>query len=723
MSAAVGPDDLTGHRLEHYEIRRKLGKGGMGRVYEASDTKLDRRVALKVLAPDLRSPEAQERFRREAKALAAIDHPNIVKIYAIESTAGADFITMEFVPGRTLHSLAPAGGMALETFFGIAVPILEAVSAAHDADIVHRDLKPDNVMIRPDGVVKVLDFGLAKHAPSVARTDPRVSTEGVSGELTREGAMVGTVPYMSPEQVLGDRVDKPSDIFSLGTILYEMLSGERPFAGDSTMKTAAKILDASPPTLEALRPALPKPLARVIMRCLERAPDARFEDARSLLEALTDAKRSLGGTVVRRTLDPLTALARRVRPELGRVLLCSLLVNLPLVVILVEHFPRWDRTFLSLLQLSPGQYLLLFLLLPCIIFLIETALANIKRMLDPSPRFLAPGVRALIAVVFGLLTTFGGYGGSIGIDQLPREPGRTAVAASRTLVEAVRDGPSDALAGRLEREASESPVAAVVLPLAAETGSSIAERAQLVRVLGTSVRGRALETPEAQAQLRQWVANHDVESSLVSAVSYLQLNLTGALSRWMETRYRRLARFVNQFETVAIMYAGTGLLFGTIALLTLWSRQPRQDVSAEALLSPTLALAFAAALLSVWPPLRAYTIHMEALIWPKPGGASLMYPFVVYAFCLTQGASLALVLRLRHVLGQLTVFVILALTGYLLVNSQAVTFLLDANIGAGAHPRKIIGCLAVMAPMVLAMVFMMSAARVPRDTALRETSA
>ena len=723
MSAGVDRDDLTGHRLGHYEIRRKLGKGGMGRVYEANDTRLDRRVALKVLAPDLRSPEAHERFRREAKAPAAIDHPNIVQIYAIESTAGADFITMEFIPGRTLHGLAPAGGMALETFFEVAVPLLEAVSAAHDADIVHRDLKPDNVMIRPDGVVKVLDFGLAKHAPTVPRTDPRVSTEGLSGELTREGAMVGTVPYMSPEQVLGDRVNKPSDIFSLGTILYEMLSDERPFAGDSSMKTAARILDARPPTLETRRPALPKPLARVIMRCLERDPAARFPDARNLLEALTHAKRGLGNTPVRPVLDALRVARLVVRPELRRVLLCSLFVNLPLVVILVEHFPRWDPTFLSLLQLSPGQYLLLLFLFPAVVFLIETALANLRRMLDPSPRLLAPGSRVLIAVVFGLLTTYGGYGGSIGIDQLPSEPGRTAVAASRTLVEAVRDGPSDAVAERVERDARGSPLAAVVAPVATQVGASISHREELARVLGTSIRGRALETPAARAELRQWVTSHDVESSIVSAVSYLQLNLTGPLSPWMETRYRRVARFVNQFETAAIMYAGSGLLFGTIALLTLWSRLPRNDVSAEALLSPTLALAFAAALLSVWPPLRAYTINMEALIWPKPGGASLMYPFVVYAFCMVQGGSLALVLRLRHIVGQLTVFVILALTGYLLVNSQTVIYLLDANIGAGAHPRKIIGCLAVIAPMVLAMAFMMSDARKPSDTALRETSA
>jgi len=209
----------------------------------------------------------------------------------------------------------------------------------------------------------------------------------------------------------------------------------------------------------------------------------------------------------------------------------------------------------------------------------------------------------------------------------------------------------------------------------------------------------------------------------VSAVSYLQLNLTGALSPWLETSYRRLARFVNQFETVAIMYVGTGLMFGTITLLTLWSRHPRNDVSAQALLSPTLVLTFAAALLAVWPPLRAYTINVEALIWPKPGGASLMYPFVVYAFCLVQGGSLAFVLRRRHVVGLLTVFVVLAMSGYLLLNSQAVVYVLDANIGAGAHPRKIVGCLAVIAPIVLAMAFMMNGVRKPRETALRETSA
>ncbi len=315
---------------------------------------------------------------------------------------------------------------------------------------------------------------------------------------------------MSPEQVLGDRVDKSSDIFSLGTIFYEMLSGERPFAGDTSMKMAAKILEANPPKLTALRPTLPKPLERVIMRCLKRESDARFDDARRVLEALTNVERSLRGNVLRRVLDPLIVTARQVRPELGPVILCSLIVDMPFVVILAEHFPRWDRTFLSMLQLSPGQYLFLFLLLPGIVLLIEMALGNLRRTLERPPWFLAPGVRALIAVVFGLLTTFGGYGGSIGMDQLPREPGRTAVAASRTLIEAVRDGPSAALAGRLVREADDSPVDALVMPLVAEVGSSIAEREELVRALGTSIRGHALETPTAHAQLRQWVRSHDV---------------------------------------------------------------------------------------------------------------------------------------------------------------------------------------------------------------------
>ena len=217
----------AGRTLSHYRLIEKIGEGGMGVVWKAVDTKLDREIAIKILPASLaEDAERLARFEREAKAVAALNHPNIVTIYSVESVDGLHFITMELVEGRCLTAVIRSGDLSLDAFFDLAIPLAGAVSAAHQKGITHRDLKPDNVMVGGDARVKVLDFGLAK-----LRQEPIVSNSAPTQTVTREGRLLGTVPYMSPEQLQGKSVDHRTDIFSLGIILYEMLTGRHPFQG------------------------------------------------------------------------------------------------------------------------------------------------------------------------------------------------------------------------------------------------------------------------------------------------------------------------------------------------------------------------------------------------------------------------------------------------------------------------------------------------------------
>ncbi len=201
---------MIGRTLNHYRIVEKLGSGGMGEVFAAEDTKLGRKVALKVLPLEMALPERRERFEREAKSVAAFNHPNIVQVFSVEEADGIHFIVMELVRGRTLAEVISRQGMALSKFFEVAIPLADAVAAAHGADITHRDLKPDNVMLGDDGRIKVLDFGLAKPGPGFVDVGSQVPTEA----KTREGAIVGTLAYMSPEQAEGKTVDARSDFFA-----------------------------------------------------------------------------------------------------------------------------------------------------------------------------------------------------------------------------------------------------------------------------------------------------------------------------------------------------------------------------------------------------------------------------------------------------------------------------------------------------------------------------
>ncbi len=274
-----------------YEVLDELGEGGMGRVYLARDPRLERRVAIKVLARRLAEDlEWLMRFQREARAVAALNHPNIVTLFTVEEAEGLHFLTMEPVAGKTLDRLIPDDGMALEDLLAVAVQIAGALTAAHDGGVTHRDLKPENVMVTAEGRVKVLDFGLAK----MPADEPRATDMPDPGAvLTREGMVMGSFPYMSPEQAKGGPIDHRTDLFSLGIVLYEMVTGERPFRGESTAELLSSILLHQPPPVTMAVPDCPPQLTRVIDRCLEKDPELRVQTAGEVSERLRELQEEI----------------------------------------------------------------------------------------------------------------------------------------------------------------------------------------------------------------------------------------------------------------------------------------------------------------------------------------------------------------------------------------------------------------------------------------------
>ncbi len=278
-----------GSKLGSYEVLSLLGAGGMGEVYRARDTRLGRVVAIKVLpAERMADDDRRWRFVQEARAASALNHPNIVTIYEIESADGNDFIVMEYVPGKTLDSVIHRQGMRLSEILRIAIPIADAVARAHAAGIVHRDLKPANVIVGSDGAVKVLDFGLAKLVAQEEADSPEHET--VTGPLRQPANVAGTAGYMSPEQAAGKKVDGRSDIFSFGAMLYEMVTGRRAFAGNSTAETLAAVLREQPKTPSELTPDVPRDLEKVILRCLQKEPDRRFQHVADVKVELQEIK-------------------------------------------------------------------------------------------------------------------------------------------------------------------------------------------------------------------------------------------------------------------------------------------------------------------------------------------------------------------------------------------------------------------------------------------------
>jgi eukaryotic-like serine/threonine-protein kinase len=285
----------VGTRLGQYEILAPLGAGGMGEVYKARDPRLNRAIAIKILPQTTAAdPEVRARFEREAQSVAALNHPNIVTIHSVEEADSLLFLTMELVEGRPVSEAMVTGGLPLELILKLAIQLADAVSAAHERGVTHRDLKPANVMVTPDGRVKVLDFGLAKLKESQpGHAALTAMSAAPTRPLTSQGQIVGTVAYMSPEQAEGKAVDHRSDLFSLGIILYEMATGERPFRGDSNLSLLSAILRDTPRAVTEINRALPRELGRIIRHCLAKDPARRYQTAADLRNELAELKQDL----------------------------------------------------------------------------------------------------------------------------------------------------------------------------------------------------------------------------------------------------------------------------------------------------------------------------------------------------------------------------------------------------------------------------------------------
>jgi Tol biopolymer transport system component len=335
----------AGTRLGAYEILSALGAGGMGEVYRARDAKLGRDVALKVL-PELfaADPDRLARFQREAQAIAALNHPNIVTIYSIEDIDDHSIMTMELVEGHALAEAIPKGGLPLERLLQIAIAVADALAAAHQKGITHRDLKPANIMLgngEHQQRVKVLDFGLAKIAG--AAVEPAGVSLLPTAPVTGEGRILGTVAYMSPEQAEGKPIDSRSDLFSLGIILYEMATGQRPFTGETSLSIMAAIVKDTPASVTTLNAALPRDLGRIIRRALSKDPERRYQTAKDLRNDLEELKGSLeSGELLAEPVGPQAVVHRRhVRvwqwAALGLAVVA--IIAIAAVVGLVRHRP------------------------------------------------------------------------------------------------------------------------------------------------------------------------------------------------------------------------------------------------------------------------------------------------------------------------------------------------------------------------------------------------
>jgi serine/threonine protein kinase/tetratricopeptide (TPR) repeat protein len=283
----------TGQALGHYQIVRQLGTGGMGEVYLAKDQKLDRKVAIKILNKRFSVHEANvERFTREAKAVSALNHPNILVIHEIGDSDKPKYIVSEYIDGRTLRDVLKDSRMAVSMVLDIAVQVASALAAAHGERIIHRDIKPENIMIRPDSYVKVLDFGLAKLLGSEKALFHSEGTTELRNQ-TAKGMILGTINYMSPEQAKGEHVDERTDIFSLGALLYEMVAGRAPFEGESLSESFANLINAEPPPLSRHAKNIPDELQRIVSKLLRKNRDERYQTMVDLLSDLRSLRDNL----------------------------------------------------------------------------------------------------------------------------------------------------------------------------------------------------------------------------------------------------------------------------------------------------------------------------------------------------------------------------------------------------------------------------------------------
>ena len=278
----------VGSRLGHYDVTALIGEGGMGQVYQATDTKLKRQVALKILPEAFAAdPERLARFQREAEVLASLNHPNIAQIHGLEEADGVRALVLELVEGPTLADRIKQGPIPLDEALPIAKQIAEALEAAHEQGVIHRDLKPANIKVREDGTVKVLDFGLAKALDPHPTGDPSQSPT-LTAAATQMGVIMGTAAYMSPEQARGKVVDKRADIWAFGVVLYEMLTGVRPFQGEDVSLTLASVMK-SDVNVTVLPGDLPETLRTVIRQCLQKDRRSHVNDATSAMIRVTDS--------------------------------------------------------------------------------------------------------------------------------------------------------------------------------------------------------------------------------------------------------------------------------------------------------------------------------------------------------------------------------------------------------------------------------------------------
>ncbi|HYK89036.1 MAG TPA: serine/threonine-protein kinase [Acidobacteriota bacterium] len=295
---------MIGQTIKQYIVEDVLGKGGMGTVYRARDTRLQRQAALKVLPADLTAdPDRRHRFFQEARSAAAITHPAIAQVYDVDEVDGITFIAMELVEGKTVRQLISDKDLDLLSSLDIAIQVGEGLARAHETGIVHRDIKSENIMVTRDGHAKILDFGLAKLSP-LQNVDSGKGTEEHMSRLatvaqTQAGMVMGTVAYMSPEQARGRSVDHRSDIFSLGIVIYEMATGRLPFSGDSPLDTMHAIAFEEIQPVTSVRQNLPPGLQRIVSRCLRKRPEDRYQDARSLVEDLKALRKDIDSGVTR----------------------------------------------------------------------------------------------------------------------------------------------------------------------------------------------------------------------------------------------------------------------------------------------------------------------------------------------------------------------------------------------------------------------------------------
>jgi Tol biopolymer transport system component len=345
---------MIGRQLSHFLIVEQIGAGGMGVVFKAVDLRLQRSVALKVLPPDFGVDlERKQRFFREAQAASALNHPGIVTVYEVDSADGVDFIAMEYVEGRSLDQILVPPGLPLPKALDYAIRIADALARAHAAGIVHRDLKPRNLIVTAEDQVKILDFGIAKRLdPVPTRGDAILPTQDIAPE-TREGVVMGTPHYMSPEQAQGRRVDARSDIFSFGAVVYEMLTGRPPFQGGSVAELMSAILRDQPPRVTTLRGELPAELERIVGKALEKDLEYRYQQMPEVLADLKRLRRDSGASLT--VSAPATA-PRRTAARVAAVVVAVLAVSAAAALWVVRSRRPQPPTGFRLVSTFPGSH-------------------------------------------------------------------------------------------------------------------------------------------------------------------------------------------------------------------------------------------------------------------------------------------------------------------------------------------------------------------------------